>query len=95
VAPPATGHVVGPEKAPDGLDAVGRGGDHHAADTGRRAQPPDRVDQQGLAAEKPQRLGAARAEPDAKTRGRNEDRDVTTQFSMRGHVAVLGNAQAR
>jgi hypothetical protein len=48
------------------------------------------VDQQRLPAEEPECLGAARAEPEAKARSRNEDRDVTTQLSMRGHVAVLG-----
>jgi hypothetical protein len=45
--------------------------------------------QERLAGQRAQRLRPTRAEPDSKTRRRNEDRDVTAQIEARGHVAVL------
>jgi hypothetical protein len=47
------------------------------------------VDQKRLAPKEPERLRGARTEPNAETGSRNEDRDVTTHFLLRGHVAVL------
>jgi hypothetical protein len=48
------------------------------------------MQQQGNTVQLAQGLGRTGTETRAEAGGRNEDRDVTTQGVLRGHVAVLG-----